>query len=254
MRAAAGMGFHTKIHTNGLLLDQADMDALCQIQPFEIRISLDGGSARTNDYIRGSGTFRRTLQVLKDLVGLGLPVTVATTWSTANHSEVTQVMRICADLGVQRHHSYLLVPKGRAEGLSNLILSSQEVDALTATIAESQPEGHSLAISRHHIPLECKQGRTIAFMEVKQNGELLLYEDSRAPWGQGIHEVSNVLADSFEATLDSVAERFQDRFIDCERCDYYASPYCIELDHYCVADVDLVPFSNSSVMPRSAAV
>ncbi len=72
------------ILTNGLLLDEKTVDALAILEarsPYslELRVSLDGFAAATNDSIRGRGTFERIVASLLRLerAGLSAVVTVA---------------------------------------------------------------------------------------------------------------------------------------------------------------------------------
>ncbi|MFQ5796274.1 MAG: radical SAM protein [Candidatus Bipolaricaulia bacterium] len=70
--------------TNGLLLTERVIERLKQIKEgsrysLELRVSLDGYTKAMNDRIRGRGTFRRIVQVLKQLTDHGFLPIVATT-------------------------------------------------------------------------------------------------------------------------------------------------------------------------------
>ena len=71
----------------------------------ELRVSLDGFSAATNDPIRGEGTFDRTLRGVRKLVDFGfLPiVTAARTWADADEAAVVEgFTRLLRSSGYQR--------------------------------------------------------------------------------------------------------------------------------------------------------
>lgn len=80
--------------TNGLLLDQERcrrLKALAEASEYslDLRISLDGYDAESNDAIRGPGTFQRVMDALSNLVAVGLnPVlTVTEVYSDSGSAE-----------------------------------------------------------------------------------------------------------------------------------------------------------------------
>ncbi|HLX11129.1 MAG TPA: radical SAM protein [Thermoanaerobaculia bacterium] len=78
--------------TNGLLLDPARcarLAALAGASPYslDLRVSLDGYDAASNDAVRGTGTFERVLAGLRNLAAVGL-------------NPVVTVTEVCAEAGV----------------------------------------------------------------------------------------------------------------------------------------------------------
>ena len=83
--------------TNGLLLDGARCARLAELAAradysLDLRVSLDGYSAATNDPIRGEGTFRRILEAISRLVEAGINPVITVT-------EVEQDLGSAAALG-----------------------------------------------------------------------------------------------------------------------------------------------------------
>lgn len=81
--------------TNGTLFKEAALERLARAErdslySLELRVSIDGYSAETNDPIRGDGTFARAMNGVRRLVAHGfLPiVTVAQTWEDDRAAEV----------------------------------------------------------------------------------------------------------------------------------------------------------------------
>jgi AdoMet-dependent heme synthase len=77
--------------TNGLLLDPARcarLAALAGATPYslDLRVSLDGYDAASNDAVRGAGTFERVLAGLRNLAAVGL-------------NPVVTVTEVCAEAG-----------------------------------------------------------------------------------------------------------------------------------------------------------
>ncbi len=91
LEAALAVGPATVL-TNGLLLDPqrcARLAALAGTSPYslDLRVSLDGYDAASNDAVRGTGTFERVLAGLRNLETVGL-------------NPVVTVTEVCAEAGV----------------------------------------------------------------------------------------------------------------------------------------------------------
>lgn len=116
---AAGLGLEEIIlQTNGLLLEEADIQLLTGYEPalLRIQISLDGAKPVTHEAVRGAGTFAPTLKVIERLVaaGLGLQVSLFFTEMQHNLAELPDLFDLAAALGVGEVTSGCLVACGRA--------------------------------------------------------------------------------------------------------------------------------------------
>jgi hypothetical protein len=65
---------------------------------------LDGARPATHDAHRGPGSFSRTVEGIRTLVDLGLPVRVALTETDENTADIPEVARLLADLGVPKEN------------------------------------------------------------------------------------------------------------------------------------------------------
>ncbi len=65
-----------------------------------IQTSLDGARPDTHDTHRGTGSFDRTVDGIRTLTSLGLPLRVAMTETTENTGEIDDARRLLGDLGV----------------------------------------------------------------------------------------------------------------------------------------------------------
>ncbi len=104
--------------TNGILLREARLEMLKRLDPERLRlqISLDGATAKTNDAIRGPGSFEKIKAGIRAAIEAGFPVTVTTAITAANAGEVPEVTRLVGELGGTRHHLLWLHKRGRADG------------------------------------------------------------------------------------------------------------------------------------------
>jgi uncharacterized Fe-S cluster-containing radical SAM superfamily protein len=100
----------SSVLTNGLLISPKIARALRQLSEhslytLELRISIDGFNAATNDPIRGEGTFSRALAGVKNLVEAGfLPIiTCMQTWPEHEHDRVLEGFHeVLAGIGYTR--------------------------------------------------------------------------------------------------------------------------------------------------------
>ena len=104
--------------TNGILISPklvAQLRRLSENSPYtlELRVSLDGFTAFTNDSIRGEGSFRRALEGVRQLVAAGfLPIiSVMQSWDDSEHAAVlTQFTATLADFGYLRPRLKIIPP------------------------------------------------------------------------------------------------------------------------------------------------
>jgi MoaA/NifB/PqqE/SkfB family radical SAM enzyme len=95
----------TVLLTNAMLLRGSRLDRLRTLadrSSLVIQTSLDGARPATHDAHRGSGSFARTVDGIRTLRELGLPVRVALTETEQNTGEIPDVVTLLADLGVPK--------------------------------------------------------------------------------------------------------------------------------------------------------
>jgi sulfatase maturation enzyme AslB (radical SAM superfamily) len=102
--------------SNGTLFREKTVERLKEIRDgsiysLELRVSIDGPDAESNDRIRGEGSFDRAMEGVKRIVEAGfLPIiTMAQTWDDAESQNVYQKMRqVLIDMGYTRPRVKLL--------------------------------------------------------------------------------------------------------------------------------------------------
>ena len=104
--------------TNGVLIHERVAQKLKQIVDhsifsLELRVSIDGFTAETNDKIRGEGSFQKAMQGVKNLVDAGfLPIiTAAQTWEDSETEHIFQGFRkVLMELGYTRPRIKIIPP------------------------------------------------------------------------------------------------------------------------------------------------
>jgi len=104
--------------TNGILLNERVTSRLRKIADgsifsLEIRVSIDGFTAESNDAIRGDGSFDKAMKGVKNLVDVGfLPIiTAAQTWGDSESEAIFQGFRkMLIEMGYTRPRIKLIPP------------------------------------------------------------------------------------------------------------------------------------------------
>lgn len=92
-------GVRVMLLTNGLLLRKQAVQLAENID--EVIVSLDGGTARTYERIRGVDAFDLLLEGIDAVHAQGLPVTIRTTVQRANYHEIATIVRIAQQHAVE---------------------------------------------------------------------------------------------------------------------------------------------------------
>ncbi|MEE8401586.1 MAG: methyltransferase domain-containing protein [Candidatus Hydrothermarchaeaceae archaeon] len=109
-------GAEIVILTNGTLLKGSILKRLVKLGPekVKIQVSLDGSSPKTNDKIRGKGSFKSAVEGIKNAVKAGFKPTISTTLMCINADDVPNITKLASKLGVEYHHLLFSHQRGRA--------------------------------------------------------------------------------------------------------------------------------------------
>jgi sulfatase maturation enzyme AslB (radical SAM superfamily) len=93
-----------------------------------LQTSLDGGVSKTHDFIRGKGSFVKTLKRLKLFKDYEIDLTVSTSIFKKNLLEMDQIADICSLYGVKYWYVNPITPHGRAKDkMQQYLLNSYEL-------------------------------------------------------------------------------------------------------------------------------
>lgn len=119
------------ILTNAMLLRGARLNKLAEMDrsKLTLQVSLDGSTPEINDPIRGPGSFKGTVEGLKNLKSIGFNPTVTTVVTPGNADDVPEVTRLVGALGLTTHHLMWMHARGRAteDGGTGVVLSTQQL-------------------------------------------------------------------------------------------------------------------------------
>lgn len=176
--AATDNGLHPCLTTNGLLIDDDIARELGRRDLVWLNVSLDGASAKTNDAIRGHGTFEQVLDRLK-VLRRHARFTLAFTITTLNAAEVQRCARVAAEVGADNAVFRPLYPVGTATGHPDLMPEYSQYVAALAELNEIElgddihaidpfsPQSREESRSRVVMNNGCGAANTIASISVQ---------------------------------------------------------------------------------------
>jgi len=126
---ARSKGLKTALSSNGVLITKDIAKKIKDLGVEYVGISLDGASEKIHDAIRNQpGSFRKSVQALKNCVEIGLKCGIRMTVTKDNYHEVSSLLDLAIELRVPRFCVYWLVPSGRGRRLyASQQLNSDEV-------------------------------------------------------------------------------------------------------------------------------
>ena len=107
-------GFHLLISSNGLLLNEDIILRLANYTNLKISISLDGPNAEIHEFIRGKGTFKKTIKAIQMLSEKGIFVGVNMFVHQGNVDSIKETIQLSERLGVKSFNCLNLMQVGRA--------------------------------------------------------------------------------------------------------------------------------------------
>jgi pyrroloquinoline quinone biosynthesis protein E len=134
---AAGLGLHTRIISNGMLLGRARIRSLIDAGLHEVMISVDGNEDTHNRLRRAAPDgWRLTMRAVRECIDLGLRTRVSMVAYDDNYDEVTDVLRTSERLGAHIFSCFLGSPLGRGETRPGRVVSPHRWRALQDRLGE----------------------------------------------------------------------------------------------------------------------
>jgi len=107
-------GFKVLVSTNGLLLTDETIARLATYTNLKISISLDGPTAEVHEFIRGEGTFERTVKTIRALTASKVFVGVNMFVHQGNINLIEETLQLADELGAKAFNCLNLMRVGRA--------------------------------------------------------------------------------------------------------------------------------------------
>jgi radical SAM protein with 4Fe4S-binding SPASM domain len=186
-REVRALGMKFLVISNGFIVDEKIISKLVTLEPYAVSASLDGGTAKTHDHIRGvKGSFKKVMNYISLSKKANLPTTVITTVSKLNYKELPLIRDFLLNKSIA-WQIQVCAPEGRFP--QKLTLSKEEYYAVGAFIASMQKiysrkelpviGAHCFGYRSDFIPclglypkfIGCQAGITI--LSIKSNGDVI---------------------------------------------------------------------------------
>jgi radical SAM protein with 4Fe4S-binding SPASM domain len=133
---ARQQGLRIALSTNGTLINREAAGKIRDIGFAEVGISLDG-IGPNNDRFRGrSGAYQAALNGIRNCINLGLRVSLRLTITRFNYQEITKILRLVEDEGIERACFYHLAYSGRGGSLQNEDIDHSQARSVVDLICE----------------------------------------------------------------------------------------------------------------------
>lgn len=114
--------------------------------PDSIYVSLDGATERTNDAIRGPGTFRQVLRALDELRRASIPHVLTCTLSSASIVDLDALIELAESTECIILNIHWLSPVGRASAHPELLVDIEQWDAAVQRVGNYVPRRAELTV------------------------------------------------------------------------------------------------------------
>lgn len=128
------------INTNGIFLDKDYAEKLANAGLHEVKISLDGAKAETNDVNRGKGSYKKAIEAIKACKASNIPsVVIETTISNQNYEELVEIIKLASHLAVSIVVNEF-IPFGRGKHRKDLVLEKDKRREMQKYLKEKREE------------------------------------------------------------------------------------------------------------------
>jgi radical SAM protein with 4Fe4S-binding SPASM domain len=108
---ASSKNFAINLFTNGTLINEKTADAVAELSPWRVEISIYGAKKETHEGITGvEGSWEKSLNAIKLLKARGVNTTLKTLWMKENINEAEEMLQLKDTLGVAFRASELISP------------------------------------------------------------------------------------------------------------------------------------------------
>lgn len=124
LKIAKKLKYNTGVNTNG-----TNVHLLDQIKPKlvdKLTFSLDGATAKTNDFLRGKGVFKLCINTIKKAIDMGFYVEAIFTVHKLNYHEITKAIKLLDKIGVKRLSFNFINNRGTAILNQDLLLPPEK--------------------------------------------------------------------------------------------------------------------------------
>ena len=233
------LGFHWGMTTNGILLNDENIEKLKKANMETISISIDG-LEETHDRFRGvPGSYKIITNNIRNLKKAGYVkhLQVTTVFHKENINQLDELYNVMLDLGIDSWRLISMDPIGRAKENDNLLLNGKEIKQLLDFIKSKKKDkrleltygcpgflglDYEKEVRKHYF--YCRTGINVA--SILYNGDLFVCPNVPRikKFIQG-----NIRTDNFKDVWDNKYKEFRNKdrtkCEECGKCEHWE--YCL---------------------------
>ncbi|MHB1276581.1 MAG: putative heme d1 biosynthesis radical SAM protein NirJ2 [Candidatus Humimicrobiaceae bacterium] len=135
------LGLRPVLGSNGTLITKKIAQKLKDFGVMRIGISLDSIKKRKHDMLRVyPGAWDKAVRGMKYCKEVQLPFQIHTTVMDWNQHEVSDIVDFAVETGAVAHHTFFLVPSGRAKNIEEESLRAEQYEDLLVKLMKKQQE------------------------------------------------------------------------------------------------------------------
>ena len=220
--SARRLGFTFTLFTNGTLITPALADALAELCPQRVEISLLGGKPETHDALTAvPGSFRDTMRGARLLLDRGVAVQFKTTWMRTNIGEAPLIEALVREAGAGFRAGHTLLPSRDGNAPSDeLAVSPEQMETHVQKYAGTGPHAAPAPLSdeQQRSVVPCGAGHASCLIDSR--GQLLPCVAMRNPIGDLREEPFKTLWESAPELLRLRSVRLSD-LPECHACELF---------------------------------
>jgi len=156
------IGAQLMINTNGSLATKEVVKKLKDINPnLLIGVSIDGHKKEIHEFVRGAGTFEKTMKGLKNFLEYGFDTTILHVINKHNYKYFEEMVLFAKELGVSLYVDRF-VPVGRGEQFKDILIPTKEMIKFVNDIIEKYKNQVRFFVEENIEGGECTAGKTHA--------------------------------------------------------------------------------------------
>ncbi len=122
------LGFDMDISTNASLITEEIAKKIKDINVPMVHVSLDGANKETNEFVRGNGTFEKTLKGIRCLTKNKVYTRIGTVIYTKNEEQLEDIIKLAIDLNANEIIFSFMEALGRLNGDETIISKKETKD------------------------------------------------------------------------------------------------------------------------------
>lgn len=129
IRYSKKKGLFVTITTNGTMISESDLIILKELNVDKLQFSLDGHKREIHEFIRGNGTFEKTINSIKLATQLGINSSVMMVLFKINRDNFDKFCKFIEQLGVKELGVERFVLTGNGKRYEDLLISNSQIKA-----------------------------------------------------------------------------------------------------------------------------